>query len=296
MTIFSFVFELISKEQFLNDYFDRAPLHIKGSREKFSDLFDMQAFNQILNSNTLLYPKVRITNHNNTIHKYDLIDDVDRYSNNQNNTLNKQKMLHAIARGGTLVFDNIQQHSPRLEDFSDKLAEELSTRVSINGYYTAAHQAGVNPHFDRHDVLVLQTHGSKRWYYRSDQHVLSKAIRHQTVPLIDADATGWSSVLLEQGDVFYCPRGVWHFTRTEAQHSGHLAVGLYPLTLKDWLLRQEQDENFASLLESYVRQPFQNPVSLIETAPLLSLVNHLLNTAQKDFDLELQSRPYLELE
>ncbi|MNV14719.1 Cupin superfamily protein [compost metagenome] len=296
MTIFSFVFEHISKQQFLTDYFDHAPLHIKGTTEKFSGLFDMQAFNLILNSNTLLYPKVRITNQNNTIHKYDLIDDVDRYSNNQNNTLNKKKMLHAIARGGTLVFDNIQQHSTQLEDFSDKLAKELSTRISINGYYTAAHQTGVNPHFDRHDVLVLQTHGSKRWYYRSDQHVLSKAIRHQAVPLIDTDATGWSSILLEQGDVFYCPRGVWHFTRTEAQHSGHLAVGLYPLTLKDWLLRQEQNENFASLLESYVRQPFQYPVSPIETAPLLTLVNHLLNTAQKDFDLDLQSRPYLELE
>ena len=106
MTLFSFIFEHISQQQFLDEYCDRAPLHIKGAKHKFADLFDIQAFNQILNGNTLLYPKVRITNHNNTIHKYDLIDDVDRYANNQNNTLNKKKMLHAIARGGTLVFDN----------------------------------------------------------------------------------------------------------------------------------------------------------------------------------------------
>lgn len=296
MTLFSFIFEHISQQQFLDEYCDRAPLHVKGAKHKFADLFDIQAFNQILNGNTLLYPKVRITNHNNTIHKYDLIDDVDRYANNQNNTLNKKKMLHAIARGGTLVFDNIQQHSSRLENFSDALASELNTRISINGYYTAAHQRGVNPHFDRHDVLVLQTHGSKRWYYRNDQHVLSKAIRHQQVPPIDADATGWSSVLLEQGDVFYCPRGLWHFTRTEAQHSSHLAVGLYPLTLKEWLLRQEQDERFATLLESYVRHPFQPAISPIESASVQALVEHLLASAQKDFDLELQVRPYLELE
>lgn len=82
MTLFNFIFEHISQQQFLDEYFDRAALHIKGSPQKFSSLLDMQAFNQILNSNTLLYPKVRITNHNNTIHKYDLIDDVDRYANN----------------------------------------------------------------------------------------------------------------------------------------------------------------------------------------------------------------------
>ncbi|WP_157811393.1 JmjC domain-containing protein [Pseudomonas qingdaonensis] len=296
MTLFNFIFEHISQQQFLDEYFDRAALHIKGSPQKFASLLDMQAFNQILNSNTLLYPKVRITNHNNTIHKYDLIDDVDRYANNQNNTLNKKKMLHAIARGGTLVFDNIQQHSARLENFTDTLASELNTRIGMNGYYTAANQRGVNPHFDRHDVLVLQIHGSKRWYYRDEQHVLSKAIRHQRVPAIDAAATGWSSVLLEQGDVFYCPRGLWHFTRTEARHSAHLAVGLYPLTLREWLVRQEQDENFATLLETYVRQPFQPSTSPIQQVPVQALVDHLSATSQADFDLDLHARPYLELE
>lgn len=295
-SIFKFLFGNVDQDEFLKNYFNQKPLLIKGAVDKFEAIFSLEDFNTILNSNTLLYPKVRITDHHNTIHKYDLIDDQDRYTNNLNNHLNKKKMLYAIARGGTLVFDNIQEHSLKLECFADDLAHEMHTRLSINGYYTARNQAGVNPHFDRHDVLVIQVHGSKRWYYRKDDHVISKAIRHQKMPVIDDDLTGWASVLIEQGDVFYCPRGLWHFTRTEAQHSAHLAVGIYPLTLKDWLARLEQDDRFASLLESYVRLPFQPETSVIDEQPLRLIVDHLLLAADQKFDLDLRTRPYLELE
>ncbi len=293
---FQFIFEDIDKNDFIKNHFNKKPLLIKGGADKFKEIFNLKDINTILNSNELLYPKVRITNHNNTIHKYDLIDDQDRYANNTNNLLNKEKMLYAVARGGTLVIDKIQEHSLKLEQFIDSLACEMRTRISVNGYYTARNQMGVNPHFDRHDVLAIQVHGSKRWYYREEDHVLCKAIRHQKVPAVDDSFTGWNSVLIEQGDVFYCPRGLWHFTRTEVQHSAHLAVGLYPLTLKDWLARLEKDENFASLLEAYVRQPFQAETSTIDEQPVSDLVDSLLSAATQPFDLNLQPRPYIELE
>lgn len=293
---FSFVFGSIDKQEFVEKYLNKKPLLIKGGSEKFDRVFNLEDFNNILNSNELNYPKVRVTDHNNTIHKYNLIDDRDRYLNNINNNLNKEKVLHAIARGGTLVFDKIQEHSLKLEKFIDELAGELNTRIGVNGYYTARNNMGVNPHFDRHDVLALQVHGSKRWYYRKYDHALSKSIRHQEVPAVDDKFTGWDSVLVEQGDAFYCPRGLWHFTRTEAQHSAHLAVGVYPLTLKEWLLRMEKNDQLASLLEKYVRQPFQPEFSAVNEDAIKELVDFLLSSAGQPFDLDLQPRPYLELE
>ena len=204
-------------------------------------------------------PRVRVTDHRNTIHKYDLIDDKDRYSNNLNNELNRKKILLAIARGGTLVYDRIQECHPPLETFVDQLSEEINTRVSINGYYTARRTQGQRS-FRPARCFALQIHGSKRWFYREDSHVLSRAMRHQSVPPVDENFTGWQSVLLKQGDVLL--RGLWHFTQTEENHSAHLALGWYPLTLGDWIKKLESHPEIGELLEEYVQQPGMNSTSM----------------------------------
>jgi ribosomal protein L16 Arg81 hydroxylase len=252
--------------------------------------------NAILNYSSLLYPRVRVTDHRNTIHKYDLIDDKDRYSNNLNNELNRKKILFAIARGGTLVYDRIQECHQPLATFVDELSEEIHTRVSINGYYTARRTRGVNVHFDRHDVFAIQIHGSKLWFYREDSHVLSRAMRHQSVPAVDENFTGWQSVLLKQGDVFYCPRGIWHFTQTEENHSAHLALGWYPLTLGDWIRKLESHPEIGELLEEYVQQPGMKAASMQNADVLQNLFDALRTEANRPFPPLTRPQPYLELE
>ncbi|GGE43304.1 hypothetical protein GCM10007421_16890 [Halopseudomonas oceani] len=294
--VFTFLFGEIEKDIFLENFFQKEPLLIKGEASKFQTIFDIETLNSILNTHELTYPKTRVTDHNNTIHKYNLIDDKDRYENNKNDILNREKILHAIARGGTLVVDRIQEHCPELENLVDMLSNEIHTRISVNGYYTAKNNKGVNPHFDRHDVLALQVHGSKRWYFKKDKHILGKAIRHQPAPAVNEELTDWSSVLLEQGDIFYCPRGLWHFTKTEDEHSAHLAFGLYPLTLAEWLHQLKKDDQISSLLEEYVRHPFQPENSKIRQEAVQAFARQMLATAEQPFDLGLTFRPYMELE
>ncbi|MEM5434721.1 JmjC domain-containing protein [Paraburkholderia diazotrophica] len=295
-SLLQFLLGDVQESHFFSDFYGKQPLHIKGAADKFSDLFTLSDLNAILNFSSLLYPRVRVTDHHNTIHKYDLIDDKDRYINNLNNELNRKKVLLAIARGGTLVYDRIHEcHSP-LETFVDELSEQIRTRVSVNGYYTARGQQGVNVHFDRHDVFAVQIHGSKRWFYREDTHVLARAIRHQPVPPVDAQCTGWKSVLVEQGDVFYCPRGIWHFTRTEERHSAHLAMGWYPLTLGDWIRQLESQPEIAEILEAYVQRPAQDTTQSYDFAALEKLISALRSSARQPEALNAKPRPHLELE
>lgn len=281
---------------FFSEVYDKRPLHIAGSPDRFLHLFALSDLNAILNFSSLLYPRVRVTDHRNTIHKYDLIDDKDRYSNNLNNELNRKKVLLAIARGGTLVYDRIQECHQPLESFVDQLSEEIQTRASVNGYYTARRTQGVNVHFDRHDVFAIQIHGSKRWFYREDSHLLSRSMRHQPVPNVDENLTGWQSVLLKQGDVFYCPRGVWHFTQTEENHSAHLALGWYPLTLADWIRKLESHTEIGELLEEYVQHPGTRANSMEFSAALESLIDALRMEARRPFPRSTWPRPHLELE
>jgi ribosomal protein L16 Arg81 hydroxylase len=165
-SLLQFLLGDIPSQYFFSEIYNKRPLHVSGASSKFSHLFSLDVLNAILNFSSLQYPRIRVTDHFNTIHKYDLIDDKDRYSNNLNNELNRKKILFAIARGGTLVYDRIQEFHLPLERFIDQLSEEINTRMSINGYYTARQTKGVNVHFDRHDVFAIQIHGSKRWFYR----------------------------------------------------------------------------------------------------------------------------------
>lgn len=295
-SILQFLLGDVPAQHFLSDIYRKHTLHVAGSADRFSHIFDISNFNTILNFSSLQYPNVRVTDHRNTIHKYDLIEDKDRYSNNLNNELDRRKVLLAIARGGTLVYDRIQESHPPLESFIDLLSEEIRTRVSVNGYYTAGSKKGVNVHFDRHDVFAIQVHGSKRWFYREDSHVLSQSMRHQSIPTVDDEFTDWQSVLLRQGDVFYCPRGVWHFTQTEEEHSAHLALGWYPLTLGDWIRRLEDHPVIGELLEQYIQQPNMQPALMPNINALESLIDALRKEASNPLPLTVRPRPYLELE
>lgn len=295
-TLFSFLLGKINTENFFNDFYSKKTVLIKGQPDKFDHIFSLDSFNKILNYNSLNYPETRVTDHHNTIHKYNLIDDKDRYSNNLNNAINQEKLMLAIARGGTLVFDKIHHHSKTLEDFVDGLSVEINTKISVNAYYTARNQLGVNPHFDRHDVFAIQIHGSKRWYYKEDKHILSKPMRHQKTPAVDNKYSGWNSVLLEKGDVFYCPRGVWHFTRTEDKNSAHLALGIYPMTLKDWLVQLERNEEVAEILEQYVQMPYYPDDYAILQEKLNKFINYLQPSACHAFDQTVEARHHIELD
>jgi hypothetical protein len=160
----------------------------------------------------------------------------------------------AIARGGTLVYDRIQECHPPLESFVDQLSEETQTRVAS----TVTTLRGV-----RKGLMFIST---GTMFLPSRSMAASVGFIARTRMCCHARCatslyrrwmknSGWQSVLLKQGDVFYCPRGIWHFTQTEENHSAHLALGWYPLTLGDWIKKLESHPEIGELLEEYVQQP-----------------------------------------
>ena len=106
----------------------------------------------------------------------------------------------------------------------------------------------------------------------------------------------FSKVLLKQGDVFYCPRGIWHFTQTEENHSAHLALGWYPLTLGDWIRKLESHPEIGELLEEYVQQPGMKAASMQNADVLQNLFDALRTEANRPFPPLTRPQPYLELE
>jgi hypothetical protein len=144
------------------------------------------------------------------------------------------KVLATIADGATLVLQALHRTWPPLVAFGSLLAAELGHPVQINAYITPAQNQGFAPHYDVHDVFVLQVAGRKQWTIHSpvveaplddqpwEQRRAEVAARAAEAPLIDT--------VLEPGDALYLPRGTVHAAMAQAEPSIHLTVGVHPIT------------------------------------------------------------------
>jgi len=76
---------------------------------------------------------------------------------------NLKKLSAEYAKGATIALTSLDRHWKPLGDLCLKLEEQLDHGVKTNVYLTAAHTTGFPPHYDTHDILVLQIAGRKRW-------------------------------------------------------------------------------------------------------------------------------------
>jgi hypothetical protein len=159
------------------------------------------------------------------------------------------KVLAAVADGATLVLQALHRTWPPLVEFGTRLAGELGHPVQINAYVTPPQSQGFAPHYDVHDVFVLQVAGRKRWTIHApvieaplgdqpwENHRAEVAARAAESALIDT--------VLEPGDALYLPRGTVHSALAQGETSIHLTVGVHPVSryqLVRQLLELAQDD------------------------------------------------------
>jgi lysine-specific demethylase/histidyl-hydroxylase NO66 len=144
------------------------------------------------------------------------------------------RVLATMADGATLVLQALHRTWPPLVEFGSRLAADLGHPVQINAYITPPENQGFAPHYDVHDVFVLQVAGRKHWRIHppvvtdplDDQpwtkHADAVAARAAEAPLLDE--------VLEPGDALYLPRGTIHSATAMGETSIHLTVGVHPIT------------------------------------------------------------------
>jgi ribosomal protein L16 Arg81 hydroxylase len=137
-----------------------------------------------------------------------------------------------FADGYTIVMDGIEQYVRRIGTLARSLEVELNFPTQVNAYITPPQSSGLVPHYDDHDVLVVQIQGSKSWhlYVGADrpaheiQRDTEKAVAPESLPAP-------TDLLLEAGDVLYVPRGRVHAAQTLAEPSVHLTIGIHAPTV-----------------------------------------------------------------
>jgi lysine-specific demethylase/histidyl-hydroxylase NO66 len=150
-------------------------------------------------------------------------------------SLDLARIRNDVVDGYTIVLDNVERYVRTIGSLSHSIEVELNFPTQVNAYVTPPESRGFVPHYDEHDVLILQIQGSKTWYlYDVDvpPHEMERreAIDTATLP----SPTG---VLLEAGDVLYLPRGRVHGAETGSESSLHLTVGIHAPTVLTLMIR-----------------------------------------------------------
>jgi ribosomal protein L16 Arg81 hydroxylase len=155
-------------------------------------------------------------------------------------------VVSAIKDGATVSLDRVEDFDPDVRALVAGLEADLGERVKVHAYLSQRDHRGLIPHYDTHDVFVLQVEGRKHW--RVYEPTIESPLRQTRPPREACPEVPYLDVLLEPGDTLYLPRGHWHEALAVDGESLHLSTGVHPKTGVDfvrWLAeRMAQDSRF----------------------------------------------------
>lgn len=213
-------------DAFFAEYFEKKPLVIKrGEPNYFSDLLSFAEMDRVISTMGLQHPEVNVTKSDGNITPADFA-----YETGQ---IDPVRVNQLFADGATVILSGLHERLPQLASYCRAMEAAMSARVQTNIYMTPPGNQGFNPHYDSHDVLVLQVQGTKEW------RVYGTPIE---LPLADQGFERGMDVgeevmrfMLEPGDTLYLPRGMAHDAVATDDTSLHITTGLMFRTWADVL-------------------------------------------------------------
>ena len=203
----------VAVEEFRSRYWERQPLVVhRKDPDYYHGLFNLQDFEEAITRSPDYVKLANAATNKNVSYKAAMTEGL-------------EAALGDMRAGGTLVLDQLHHREPKLNQLCRVLAAELGHRFQTNLYLTPASGKGFTPHWDNHDVFILQTVGSKNWKIEKQRRVFpdkSDKMGDEGRELLG----DLHSFVLEQGDLIYIPRGFVHAAECEAEPSLHITLGV----------------------------------------------------------------------
>ncbi|MEU0657905.1 cupin domain-containing protein [Streptomyces lavendulocolor] len=221
-------------DTFLAQTYHRSYTHFPGVADT-AGLFSWDDLNRIIATQRLEPPRLRLSADGEMVplHRY-AIPTTNRRAVTWSRILPSE--FHAQLRdGASLVLDAVEKIHPPVGVAAEGLARFLGTSVQANVYASWTEREGFGRHWDDHDVVVVQLHGSKRWrlWGVTREAPTFRDVESPEEPEGDPVA----DLVLSPGDVLYLPRGWWHsVTADQGTESLHLTFGMVTHTGADLML------------------------------------------------------------
>jgi hypothetical protein len=230
-----FLIAPVTREAFLERFYEQdALIANRGEPGRYADLLTLDKLDHFIASANLREGMVDLASQKNRIARDTYVDDRGRISS--------VGIAENYLRGATVILPHLHESMFNLGEFCRSLEEVFSCHVQTNIYLTprigsdGTSNQGFPPHYDNHDVFVMQIAGTKAWRlygvpvetpYRGEEFQLG---RHEP-----GEVT--KEFRLEAGDCVYIPRGLMHDAENVGEApSLHITVGLITKTWADLLL------------------------------------------------------------
>jgi len=203
----------VAVDEFRARYWERQPLVVhRKDPDYYHGLFTLQDFEETITRAPDYVKLANATTNRNVSYKGVVTEGL-------------EAVLADMRAGGTLVLDQLHHREPKLGLLCRVLGAELGHRFQTNLYLTPSSGKGFKPHWDNHDVFILQTMGSKNWNIEKQRRVLPG--KGETMGDEGRELRGdLDSFVLEQGDLIYIPRGFIHAAECGSEPSLHITLGV----------------------------------------------------------------------
>ena len=229
LTTFADLLAPVSTPEFLEVFRARKRLHVAASDlTRAEALFSWRDIDTVLSAHmlddsvTLMRDGVRIPRQ--------------LYTSNEGKWLNVRAFHDLLPQGISIVVDHVERWVPQIRQLATAVEREMGIRTGVNAYLSFSRGGALKPHWDTHDVLIVQVHGNKRW------HIWNAEVPHPIdLGKFDARVAPDQEVEMAPGDLLFIPRGEPHAAAVSAKHSVHLTISLLSKTGLDFFdhLRNE---------------------------------------------------------
>lgn len=208
----------VTPEVFFAEYFEKRHLVVhRTDPGYYRDLLSIEDIDRVLTEMILPASDLQLVNNGAGI-------DEDHYSLPSGQVDPVQVAQH-FAQGSTVILPQLHRRLPRLAAYCRALEVVFSCDLQTNIYFTPDNAQGFKTHYDSHDVIVLQTHGSKTWrIYESPMVLPLRSQAFDPAGFVPGEVI--DTFVLGPGDMAYIPRGVVHDAIATDELSLHITTGL----------------------------------------------------------------------
>jgi ribosomal protein L16 Arg81 hydroxylase len=213
----------VSVEEFRAHYWEQKPLIVHRQQpDYYGDLFTLQDFDGSVRGAATGYIKTaEASTKKSAIHRGATPSAL-------------ENVLTDMRDGHTLILDAVHRYDAKLSQMCRMLGRESGFLHQTNIYLTPPNGKGFTPHWDNHDVFIMQVLGCKHWKVEKSRRTLPQ--KGTNIEEEGRELRGEIyDFTLEQGDTVYIPRGFVHAAECGAESSMHITLGIFPTSWDDLL-------------------------------------------------------------
>ena len=224
---YAWLIDPLPTAQFERDYYEQRLLHVRRPASAYyADLLAVTDLDVVLGTHAARHPDIRLVRGDGDVSPGDYTNDAGR--------VQPLEVARHFDDGATVVFNQLHTRVAALARLCVALGRRFSSRVQTNVYLTPPDAQGFAPHWDTHDVFVLQISGTKRWSIYDTKVRLP--LRGQRFEAGTPPGDVSDEFELGPGSAVYLPRGLMHSARSTGQASLHITLGLTAFTWAEFLI------------------------------------------------------------